>query len=170
MTKVLFNGTGLRPVFRLVIFAAFLLWADTVQPAVFKSESFTIRLPENWDNNPQRIGSSLVFYTLPELGPQACLLIAVQASANIETSDFTRAVKSVLKEQVPGINFLLEREVEQAGARWNELIYAYSGMEFLQVMTVKGGGSYSFMATTPEELFKERLPGFRDIFSTWRFE
>ncbi|HHT9154467.1 MAG TPA: hypothetical protein ACFYD5_01505, partial [Candidatus Tripitaka sp. YC43] len=69
----------------------------------------------------------MVFYTLPELGPQACLLIAVQASANIETSDFTRAVKSVLKEQVPGVNFLLEREVEQAGARWNELIYAYSG-------------------------------------------
>ncbi len=71
--------------------------------------------------------------------------------------------------ELPEANFLLEREVEQDGATWAELVYIYSEMEFLHLVTVSNGYSYTFTATTPEGLFRNRLPEFRQVFTTFRF-
>lgn len=144
--------------------------SGTASSEVFESQKFTIAFPEKqWDSIPQEMGGTVLFYSLPDLGPQSCIIISSQKGTGLETSGLMKATKAAIEDEFPEASFLLGRDVEQDGAIWSELIYTHSGMEFLQVLTVKNGYSYVFTATTLEELFKNRLPEFRQIFSTWRF-
>lgn len=146
-----------------------LLWGKVASSDIFEGGAFTIELSENWDSNPTEMGDAVLFYSLPSLGPQACLIISVQKTSELSTSDLLEATKTAIKEEFPNASFLLEREVKQDGAMWRELIYAHSGMEFLQILTVREGYAYIFTAAILEELFRNRLPEFRQIFSTWQF-
>ncbi len=143
---------------------------EIASSGVFESEGFTIKLPDGWDSTSQEMmGGTFLFFSLPELGPQSSLFISVQKLPKLEPRDLLRDTKATIKGEFPEANFLLEREVEQDGSKWGELVYTYSDMEFLQLLTVRNGYSYTFTATTPEELFRERLPEFRQIFGTFRF-
>ncbi len=147
-----------------------LIQCKTAHSEVFESEGFTIKLPDGWDSTPQEIGKTAVlFYSPPELGTQSALLISVQKSPTLELRDLIRDTKATIKRELPEANFLLEREVDQDGATWAELVYVYSDMESLHLLTVRNGYSYTFTITTPEGLFRERLPEFRQIFTTFRF-
>ena len=142
---------------------------ETASSEVFESEGFTIKLPDGWDSAAQEMEGTVLFLSLPELGPQSSLFISVQKSPKLELHDSLRDTKATIKGEFPEANFLLEREVKQDGARWGELVYTYSDMEFLQLLAFRNGYSYTFTATTLEELFRERLPEFRQIFGTFRF-
>lgn len=147
-----------------------LAYGGEASSEVFESANFTIELSENWDGTPQEImEDTVLFYSLPYLDPQVCLIIRVQKESELDTLGLLEATKAAIKEELPETRFLLEREVEQDGARWSELIYTYSGMEFLQLVTIRNGYSYVFTATTLEALFGNRLPELRQIFSTWHF-
>lgn len=147
-----------------------LAYGGQASSEVFESANFRIELSENWDGTPQEImEDTVLFYSLPDLGPQVCLIIRVQKESELDTLGLLEATKAIIKEELPETRFLLEREVEQDGARWSELIYTYSGMEFLQLVTIRNGYSYVFTATTLQALFGNRLPELRQIFSTWHF-
>ena len=147
-----------------------LIQCRTAHSGVFESEGFTIKLPDGWDSTPQEIGETAVlFFSPPELGTQSALLISVQKSPGLQLHDLIGNTKATIKGELPGADFVLEREVEQDGATWVELVYIYSDMESLHLLTVSNGYSYTFTATTPEGLFRGRLPGFRQIFTTFRF-
>ncbi len=146
-----------------------LLQCKIAHSGAFESEGFTIKLPDGWESVSQEMEGTVLFLSLPELGVQSALLISVQKSPRLELRDLLRDTKATITREFPDSNFLLEREVEQDGARWGELVYTYSDMEFLQLLAVRNGYSYTFTVTTPEELFRERLPEFRQTFSTFRF-
>lgn len=153
-----------------LLVTSLLVRGESASADVFEAEAFTIELPSDiWDSSPQEMGATILFYSLPDLGPQASLLITVQKTSKHDTIGLLNTTKAAIKKQFPEVSFLLEREVEQDGARWSEIIYAYSGMEFLHLLTVRNEYSYFFTVTTPEELFQKRLPLFRQVFSTWRF-
>ncbi len=162
------NGGAVFRLFLLLLFVTSLLaGGEAANPGTFKTRAFAIKLTEAWDRSPQERGATVLFYTLPERGPQACLIIGVQKVSEPEPSSLVQVTKAAIEEEFPEVSFLLEREIKQDGALWTELIYTYSGMEFLQVMTVRGGYGYIFTATVQQELFKSRLPEFRQIFHTW---
>ena len=147
-----------------------LAYGGEASSEVFESANFAIELSENWDGTPQEImEDTVLFYSLPDLSAQVCLIIRVQKEPELDTLGLLEATKATIKEKLPETRFLLEREVEQDGARWSELIYTYSGMEFLQLVTIRNGYSYVFTATTLQALFGNRLPELRQIFSTWHF-
>lgn len=136
---------------------------------VFKAPEYSIKLPENWGSVPQQMGGTAIFYTLPDLGPQSCLIVTVEKVSGVKSEDLADSIKSAIKKEFSDAAFLLEREVPQAGVEWREIIYAYSGMKFLHLITIKNSQSYSFIITAPEKFFNERLSKFRQIFSTWHF-
>ncbi|MDI6759642.1 MAG: hypothetical protein QMD05_02330 [Candidatus Brocadiaceae bacterium] len=136
---------------------------------VFKAPEYSIKLPENWVSAPQQMGGTAIFYTATDLGPQSCLIVTVEKVSDVEGEDWADSIKSAIKKEFSDAAFLFERKVSQAGVEWREIIYAYSGMKFLYLMTIKNSQSYSFTVTAPEEFFNERLSEFRQIFSTWHF-
>jgi hypothetical protein len=169
--KLFLDGQVLTRYSLLILLALLsLAHGGTVRSEVFESANFTIDLPENWDGTPQKImEDTVLFYTLSDLDPQASLVILVQKESELDTIGLLEATKAAIKEKLPETRFLLEREVEQDGARWSELIYTYSGIEFLQLVTVRNGYRYVFTVTTLEAFFGNRLPESRRIFSTWHF-
>jgi hypothetical protein len=154
--------------FWLFLLALGFFWGGSANSATFQTETYSIKLPETWDSNPQRMGVTVLFYTIPAIGPQSCLMITV-AKTSQGASSFVEATKQAVKKQFPEVSFLIERKAEQDRADWSELIYSHSGMQFLQLLAVRNGYAYNFTVTTVEERFRERLPEFRQIFSSWRF-
>lgn len=159
----------MRFILLILLFTSIFINGGMVDSCVFESEVFSLKLPDDWDCSPQRMGATVVFYSLPELGPQACLMVSVQNATEQEPSDLLKAAKGAIREEFPEASFLLERKVEQNGAEWMEIIYTHSEMQFIQLFTVRNGHSYNFTITTLKEFFRNRLPEFRQIFSTWHF-
>lgn len=144
------------------------------QEKEYRGKYFRFTLLEGWEISAQEVEDLVVFTNTSPSGFQATLTVFVSDSdTEKDLEDLLKELKNQIRSRYPDTRFFLERWVSQAGAEWQELIYAYTDgdytLQFIQLLTVVKDKAYSFTGITQQQDFKGYLGEFRQIFSTWRF-
>ncbi len=138
----------------------------------YRSEYFKFTLLEGWEISPQEAEDFIAFTNTPPSGFQATLTASVSDTEK-DLEDLLEELRKQIRSRYPYTRFFLERWVSQAGAEWQELIYAYTDgdytLQFIQYITVVKDKAYSFTGVTQQQDFKGYLGDFRKMFQSWRF-
>ncbi|MFQ5861529.1 MAG: hypothetical protein ACE5IC_00225 [Candidatus Brocadiales bacterium] len=141
------------------------------QEKEYRGKYFRFTLLGGWEISPQEAEDLVVFTNTPPSGFQATL-IALVSDTEKDLGDLTEELKNQIRSRYPDTKFFLERWVSQAGAEWQELIYAYTDgdytLQFIQLLTVVKDKAYSFTGVTQQQDFKGYLGDFRKMFQSWR--